>query len=97
MPQEFSRKSSWKSGRESRSAAVVVPQHAGQLHTTGGELQHKQQIEGNEPSLGPDLDGGEIDRGQNIPMGFQECMPCGLSFSFRRGFDAAFSEGVTNG
>ena len=40
---------------------------AGQLHTTGGELQHKQEIKGNEPSFGPDLDGGEIDRGQNIP------------------------------
>ena len=60
---------------------------AGQLNTTGGELQHKQEIKGNEPSFGPDPDGGEIDRGQNIPMGFQECMPCGLASSFRRGFD----------
>ena len=70
---------------------------AGELHTTGGELRRKQQIESNEPSLGPDLDGGEIDCGQNIPMGFQECMPCGLAFSFRRGFDTVFSEDVSNG
>ena len=33
LPQEFSRKSSWKSGRESGSAAVVVPQHAAQSLT----------------------------------------------------------------
>lgn len=30
VPQAFSRKLSWKSGRESGSAAVVVPQHAAQ-------------------------------------------------------------------
>ena len=33
VPQEFSGKSSWKSGRESGSAAVVVPQHAAQSLT----------------------------------------------------------------
>ena len=33
VPQEFSRKSSWESGRESRRAAVVVPQHAAQSFT----------------------------------------------------------------
>ncbi len=70
---------------------------AGQLHTTGGQLQYKQEIEGNEPSLGPDLDSGEIDCGQNSPMGFQECMPGGLVFSFRRRLDAVSSEDVGNG
>jgi len=35
-----------------------------------GQLQHKQQIESSEPSLGPDLDGCEINCGQNIPMCF---------------------------
>jgi len=38
---------------------------AGQLHTTSGRFEHKQQIEGNEPSLGQDLDGSEIDGGQD--------------------------------
>ena len=33
LPQEFSRKSSWKSVRESGRAAVVVPQHAAQSLT----------------------------------------------------------------
>jgi hypothetical protein len=70
---------------------------AGQLHSKGGQLQDKQEIEGNEASLGPDLDSGEIDGGQNIPMGFEECMPCGLTSSFRGRFDAVLSEDVGNG
>jgi hypothetical protein len=34
---------------------------AGQLHTTAGQLHHKQQVEGNESSPGPDLDSGGRD------------------------------------
>jgi hypothetical protein len=54
-------------------------------------------VEGNEPSPGPDLDSGEINGGQNILMGSQECMPGGLTFSSRRRLEAVFSEDISDG
>jgi hypothetical protein len=48
-----------------RPGFVGVAGAAGQLQTTSGQLQNKQQIKGDEPCLGPGLDGGEIDGGKS--------------------------------
>ncbi len=47
---------------------------------SAGQLHHEQQVEGNQPALGPYFDRGKVDRPENVPVRFQERPPSGQGF-----------------
>ncbi len=52
---------------------------SGKVHASRLQLHDKQQIKRDQPAFGPDLDGGEVDSCQHVPVGIQKCAPRGLS------------------
>ena len=59
-----------------------------EVHPPGCQLHDKEQVDSDQPTLGPDFDRREVDGSQDIPMGLQEALPCRLSLSIRCGIDA---------
>ncbi|HLC03754.1 MAG TPA: hypothetical protein VJK02_12005, partial [Anaerolineales bacterium] len=51
---------------------------SGEANPASRELHDKQQVEGHQAFLGPDFEGGEIDRCQHGPVGLEEGLPGGL-------------------
>ena len=62
-----------------------------------GHFHDEEYIVRDQTTFSPDFDGREVDRGQDVPMGFDEGLPGCLPFTFRSPFDAMFLEDVSNG
>ena len=70
---------------------------AGKVNAASGHFDHEEDIVRGQTTFSPDLDGREVDRGQDVPMGSDESLPGCLPFVFRSPFDAMFLEDVSNG
>ena len=69
----------------------------GEVHSARFQFHDEEKIESNESIVGPDLRGGEVDRGHNIPVRFQECLPRSCALARRCRFDAVGFEDVAHG
>jgi len=60
----------------------------GEMNPTRRPFHDEQQIVGDQATNGPHFDRGEVDRGQDVPVGFDEGLPRCLSFAIRCWFDS---------
>ena len=70
---------------------------AGEVNTAPLQLHHDQQMKCHQSALGPDFNGGEINRHQHVPVGFEERGPRGLPLSERSRFDAVGFQDIAHG
>jgi len=73
---------------------VRIRSHACNLNAASFEAHGDKNVEGGETVSGPDLDGGEVDRRDGIPVSFEEGFPSRCRPSFRCWFDSIFLEDV---
>jgi hypothetical protein len=76
------------SGNLEHPRFVGIRGAAGKVHSTDCQFHDKEQVDGNQSTLGPDFDRREVHGSQDIPMGLEEALPSRLSFSIRYGIDA---------
>ena len=62
-------------------AIVGICRASGEVHPSRRQFHNKEQVTGNEPTLGPNFDRGEIYGGQHIPVGFEKALPRRLAAS----------------
>ena len=67
---------------------------AGEMNTESFQLHDKQQVEGDQATLGPDFDRRKVNRRQHVPVGFEKRAPCGLPLSVGRWLDTVCFEDV---
>jgi hypothetical protein len=67
------------------------------VNPPGCEFHDEEQVECDQPALCLNLDRGEIDGGQNIPMDFEKSLPSRLSLSLRHGLDAMDLQDIADG
>jgi hypothetical protein len=60
------------------------------------QFHHEQQVKRDQAACGPDFNGCEVDRAQDIPVGFEKRFPGCLSFSLGRWVDAMSFENVSD-
>ena len=76
---------------------VRVDRGARKVNSPARHVHHEQQVIRYQTMLRPDLDGGEVNRPENIPVGLEESLPCGLMLSVRCRLDAVCFENVPDG
>ena len=54
---------------------VGIGRATGEVHPSGFQFHHEQQVIGNQSALGPDFHSRKINRGQYIPMTFEKRRP----------------------
>ena len=67
-----------------------------EMHTAGRDFHDEEQIQGDQPTPGPHLDGGEVDGAEYLPMSLDECLPSGLSLALRSRFNPMCFEDVSD-
>lgn len=67
------------------------------MHTARSQLHDEEKVERHQPTLRPHLDGCEVNRRQDVPMGFEKGGPRCLSLAVRRRFDAMLFEDIAHG
>src|SRR5262249_39113495 len=72
--------------------AVRLWRDLGDVDATRGQVDDEEHGEPRQPATGPDVDGEEIRRGQDVPLCFQELGPRRLPQPIRRGLHAVFAE-----
>lgn len=70
---------------------------AGGVDTARGDFHDEEQVVGDKTGARPDLDRGEVDGGEDIPVSREERLPGSLPLAFGRRFDAVLLEDVADG
>ena len=73
-----------------------VGRASSEMDTPRLEFHDEEKIEGYQPALGPDFDGGEIDGAQHVPMGLEKSFPGGLTFPLGRRLNAVRFEDIAH-
>jgi hypothetical protein len=69
----------------------------GEVNAPGSQLHDEEEIERHQPALRPHLDCCEVNRRQDVPMGFEKGGPRCLSLAVRRRLDAMLFEDIAHG
>lgn len=66
------------------------------MHATGGDLHHEEQVIRHQTAFRPYINRREIDRRQDVPMGFEKRGPGRPPLAIRRRFGAVGLENVAD-
>ena len=76
---------------------VRLRRDVGDLDPARRQLDDEEHSKPREAATGPDVDGEEVRRGEDVPVGFQELRPGGLLHPVWRGLQAVSTEDVGDG
>ena len=62
---------------------IGIGSATGEVHSSRRDFHDEEQVVSNQAGLGPSLDGGEVNRGRDVAVGFEESLPRGLPFPIR--------------
>jgi hypothetical protein len=76
---------------------IRAGRQASKVNTPARYMHDEQKVIRYQTMLRPDLDGGEVNRPENIPVGLEKSLPSGLMLSVRCRLDAVCFENISDG